>query len=283
MQLNSANKEWTATGLPIAPSMKSAKMALRKSGDGKWKTAKQPGNGTTWSVMRCNAHLDCAHFRAIKKVGAALFCIFEKGLHTVEPTLKRRANSILNWDDETALRSGVTMGNTPGQVHVSLSKEETKRLKAAGEDILKHKRDEGGYKGAQTHRPYVSYVHSACIPSASHWRPEEAVSRMYPVLYLVPGNKFQYPECIPYAFQYVSCMEAEYCILINLGLYFKRIPDESCTEIRTCILYVFRMHLLCIPCVSQTRNARNSILSVFCLYPGPSSRIQYPYRISRSS
>ena len=150
MQLNSANKEWTATGLPIAPSMKSAKMALRKSGDGKWKTAKQPGNGITWSVMRCNAHLDCAHFRSIKKVGAAMFCIFEKGKHTSEPTLKRRVNSILNWEEELTLRDAMQLGNTPGQVECTLSLKVSRQLKEAGEDIMQHKRRDGGLKGVHT-------------------------------------------------------------------------------------------------------------------------------------
>ena len=116
--------------------------------------------------------------------------------HTAEPTLKRRANSILNWDDEAALRKGVEYGNTPGQVHVSLSKEEIKRLKAAGEDILRHKREEGGLKGAQTRRCHVchvSCVYSALIPSASHWNTENTVFRLYPLCILFPGASYSIP------------------------------------------------------------------------------------------
>ena len=45
----------------------------------------------------------------------------------------------------------MVMGNSAGQVHVSLSKKEIMRLQAAGEDmILKHKRKEGGLEGEQT-------------------------------------------------------------------------------------------------------------------------------------
>ena len=224
MSLLSSDKDWVPSDLPEAPNMQAAKKLLRAFGDGMWKCAAKPGNQETWAVLQCNAHINCGYFGAIKKVGAALFCIFEKGQHTVEPTLKRRVNSILNWDDETALRKGVEYGNTPGQVHVSLSKEEIKKLKAAGEDILRHKRDEGGLKGAQTRRRHVSCVHPACIPSASHWNTGKTESRLYPDVYLVPGRKLQYSVCIPYVFQYVSWIEIEYCIY-------------------SCILIVSQMHL----------------------------------------
>ena len=150
MSLLSSDKDWVASGLPDAPSMQAGMEIIKASGEGKWKRAVKKGNGVTWYVMQCNAHVNCTSFRAVKKMGAAVFSIFEQGQHTVEPTLKRRANSILNWDEEKTLRLGVEMGNTPGQVHVSLSKEESQRLKAAGEDILKHKRKGGGLEGAQT-------------------------------------------------------------------------------------------------------------------------------------
>ena len=250
MSLLSSDEDWVLSDLPEAPNMQAAKKLLRASGDGKWKQAAKPGNQEAWAVLQCNAHINCGHFGAIKKVGAALFCIFEKGQHTVEPTLKRRANSILNWDDEAALRKGVEYGNTPGQVHVSLSKEEIKRLKAAGEDILRHKREEGGLKGAQTRRCHVchvSCVYSALIPSASHWNTENTVFRLYPLCILFPGasysiplvssyvslvsgmsysiscvsymypapvRKLQYPVCILLVFQYESWLQLEYCILL---------------------------------------------------------------------
>ena len=131
-------------------SMKDGVDALKQMLPGKWKWAKPSGNCISNAVMQCNAHMLCKHFRSVRRTAIGCFQIFEKGKHTAEPTLKRRKNSILNWEDDAKLRSAIQMGGKPGAVLVELTASASKKLKAAGEDPLskKHKRKAGGLKCA---------------------------------------------------------------------------------------------------------------------------------------
>ena len=82
------------------------------------------------------------------------FAIYHKGVHTTESTLKKRKNSILNWDEDALMRSAVRMNNTPGEVLVDLTAKEKEKLMEAGEDPLDHKRPCGGLEGARRAAQY---------------------------------------------------------------------------------------------------------------------------------
>jgi hypothetical protein len=54
------------------------------------------------------------------------------------------------------LQFGLDSGGKPGGIHAAMTKEMSRMLKLQGKDPLKHKRDEGGLKGAHV---YVSGVY----------------------------------------------------------------------------------------------------------------------------
>ena len=76
------------------------------------------GNCKTTAYMVCNAHIGCGRHLKVHKVDDIYYVSF-KGDHTQDPTLGKRKNSTLTWDQEAALMSGVDQGGRPSAVRVS--------------------------------------------------------------------------------------------------------------------------------------------------------------------
>ena len=62
-----------------------------------------PGNARTNAFFRCNAHVDCMHVVAIKKIrgGEGQFCLQSKGKHGEVPQLRKRKYSALTFEEES--------------------------------------------------------------------------------------------------------------------------------------------------------------------------------------
>ena len=217
---------WTAAGKQVE-TMADALRFIRESGEKKWKWwAKSPGNGVSCAVLQCNAHVACTHLVRASRVAMGCFSIFHKGVHTTEPTLKKRKNSILNWEEDTLMRAAVRMNNTPGEVLVELTTRETEKLKNAGEDPLQHKRAEGGLQGARRARiadcimyPVSKGMYPTCLPIRKHKHVEHhfcIVSCMYSVLYpawiLVTSNCKSEPCNLN-----VSCLYSKSILMQSYG------------------------------------------------------------------
>ena len=148
-----AKNGWVADGTSV-PTLEEGLRFIRASGDKRWKWAKSPGNGESCAVLQCNAHVACTYLKRVSRAAMGCFAIYHKGVHTTESTLKKRKNSILNWDEDALMRAAVRMNNTPGEVLVELTAKEKEKLMEAGEDPLQHKRPCGGLAGARRTAQY---------------------------------------------------------------------------------------------------------------------------------
>ena len=151
--------EWNSTDLEEAESLKGAKQVLKKAG-GQWKQGAKHGNGVTTAVLQCNSHVSCGRYCMIRRAANAMFQIWMRGDHAEEDKLKKRKNSILNFEEEYALRTGCDSGNTPGTVLATMTKEKEKKLRDEGKDPLEHKRKEGGLDCASS----FALLSALCTP-----------------------------------------------------------------------------------------------------------------------
>ena len=98
------------------------------------------------------------------------YFIQKKGIHTEEPKLKKRKNSILSYADEEALRDHMDAGTRPAKMHTQMTKKKARALIAQGLDPLseEHKRPEGGLKGEWRYDTCITCVlrvYYVCIMS----------------------------------------------------------------------------------------------------------------------
>ena len=127
--------------------MKEAVKIAKREGDGRWKWAASPGNGQSYSILQCNAHVDCPVLLMVKKRLNGFFLLTKHQEHTVEMKLYKRKNSILTYDEEDALKQGLDGGTKPGGVHLARTLKVTRELEEKGENPLLHKKESGGLEG----------------------------------------------------------------------------------------------------------------------------------------
>ena len=130
-----------------ANDMKEAVKIAKREGDGRWKWAASPGNGQSYSILQCNAHVDCPVLLMVKKRHNEFFLLTKHQEHTVEMKQYKRKNSILTYDEEAALKLGLDGGTKPGGVHLARTLKEMKELEEKGENPLLHKKADGGLEG----------------------------------------------------------------------------------------------------------------------------------------
>ena len=142
---------WTTLAVDAFETMQNAKTALKAYGDAKWKWSKTPGDGVTRAQFQCNAHTDCkCEMRVVKIEG--LFHLQAKGEHSEATNLKKRANSVLTFEQEETVRKQIDTGARPGGILTSLTKAVGSGLRHAGMNPLLHKKAEGGLEGARMRR-----------------------------------------------------------------------------------------------------------------------------------
>ena len=159
------------SGSPVFEDMKSARAAAKKLEFAEWKWAENPGDGKRFTVFRCNMHVECCRLVRAAQICPGMFELQMKGEHSETLNSKRRKNSALTFDQEREARQLVNAGSKPGAMRAVMTKDECLKLEAAGEDVLEHKRPEGGLEGE---RPAVSRVR---VSSNTH------VSYMYRNMY----------------------------------------------------------------------------------------------------
>ena len=154
----SASDEWMVSSLPPHDTIKEAIKAAKKLEGGKWKWSRPSGNCKTNAYHDCNAHVECGRRMKVLKFGEK-FYIFFKGKHSEEPTLKKRKNSLLTWDEDDQLVKAVDVGVKPAQVRVRMTKEAASELIDKGVDPLSNKDEQGGLTGTLR----IEYMSIRCI------------------------------------------------------------------------------------------------------------------------
>ena len=139
--------EWQVYESVQANDLKEAVKIAKQEGDGRWKWAASPGNGQSYSILQCNAHVDCPVLLMVKKRPNGFFLLTKHQEHTKEMKLYKRKNSILTYDEEAALKLGLDGGTKPGGVHLARTLKGMKELEEKGENPLLHKKEGGGLKG----------------------------------------------------------------------------------------------------------------------------------------
>ena len=153
-----ASDEWVVSSHPPQDTIKEAIKAAKKLEGGKWKWSKPSGNCKTNAYHDCNAHVECGRRMKVLKFGEK-FYIFFKGKHSEEPTLKKRKNSLLTWDEDEQLVKAVDVGVKPAQLRVSLTKKAASELTDKGVDPLSNKDEQGGLTGTLR----IEYMSIRCI------------------------------------------------------------------------------------------------------------------------
>ena len=109
-----------------------------------------------------------------------------------------RSNSSCTFDEQARLQFGLDSGGKPGGIHSAMTKEVSRMLKLQGKDPLKHKRDEGGLKGARVYVSGVYQVRISKYQSVYQTRPEgrspDTCIRSAESLYQVVSGAYQ--DCI---------------------------------------------------------------------------------------
>ena len=144
-----------------ATSLEGAKILAKQHEGLHWKVHRKcPGHayqGT--AVFQCNSHVNCPRLLRVALI-RGVYCIQVRGDHSTEVNVYARSNSSCTFDEQALLKFGLDSGGKPGGIHSAMTKEMSSVLKLQGKDPLKHKRDEGGLKGA---RVYVSGVYQVRI------------------------------------------------------------------------------------------------------------------------
>ena len=129
-----------------AGDLKEAVKIAKLEGDGRWKWAASPGNGRNYSVLQCNAHVDCPVLLMVKKRLNGFFLLTKHQEHTVEMKQYKRKNSCITYDEEDALKLGLDGGTKPGGVHLARTLKEMRELEEKGENPLLRKKEGEGWK-----------------------------------------------------------------------------------------------------------------------------------------
>ena len=143
-----------------ATSLAEAKILAKQHEGLHWKVhRKNPGVRGTTAIFQCNSHVNCPRLLRVALI-RGVYCNQVRGDHSTEVNLYARSNSSCTFDEQKLLKFGLDSGGKPGGIHSAMTKEMSRVLKLQGKDPLKHKRDEGGLKGA---RVYVSGVYQVRI------------------------------------------------------------------------------------------------------------------------
>ena len=145
--MTETSAEWQLYNDVQANDMKEAVKIAKQEGDGRWKWAASPGNGKSYCVLQCNAHVNCPVLLMVKKRQHAFFLLNKLQEHTVEVKQFKRKNSILTYDEQAALKEGLDGGTKPDGVHLARTLKELKELEEKGENPLLHKKAGGGLEG----------------------------------------------------------------------------------------------------------------------------------------
>ena len=145
--MSKPSAEWQVYKSVPAGDLKEAVKIAKLEGDGKWKWAASPGNGQSYSILQCNAHVDCPVLLMVKKRPNGFFLLTKHQEHTTEMKLYKRKNSILTYGEEAALKLGLDGGTKPGGVHLARTLKEMRELEEKGENPLLRKKEGGGLEG----------------------------------------------------------------------------------------------------------------------------------------
>ena len=145
--MSKPSAEWQVYKSVRAGDLKEAVKIAKLEGDGRWKWAASPGNGRNYSVLQCNAHVDCPVLLMVKKRLNGFFLLTKHQEHTAEMKQYKRKNSILTYDEEAALKLGLDGGTKPGGVHLARTLKEMRELEEKGENPLLRKKEGGGLEG----------------------------------------------------------------------------------------------------------------------------------------
>ena len=145
-----------------ATSLAEAKILAKQHEGLHWKVHRKcPGHayqGT--AVFQCNSHVNCPRLLRVACIQGIYYLQVKGGDHSSEVNVYARSNSSCTFEEQKLLKFGLDSGGKPGGIHSAMTKEVSSMLKLQGKDPLKHKRDEGGLKGA---RVYVSGVYQVRI------------------------------------------------------------------------------------------------------------------------
>jgi hypothetical protein len=144
-----------------ATSLAEARILAKQHEGLHWKVnRKSPGNSSQGTaIFQCNSHVNCPRLLRVALI-RGVYYIQVRGDHSTEVNLYARSNSSCTFEEQAQLQFGLDSGGKPGGIHSAMTKEVSSMLKLQGKDPLKHKRDEGGLKGA---RVYVSGVYQVRI------------------------------------------------------------------------------------------------------------------------
>ena len=145
--MSKPSAEWQIYKSVQAGDLKEAVKIVKLEGDGRWKWAASPGNGRNYSVLQCNAHVDCPVLLMVKKRPNGFFLLTKHQEHTVEMKQYKRKNFILTYEEEAALKLGLDGGTKPGGVHLARTLKEMRELEEKGENPLLRKKEGGGLEG----------------------------------------------------------------------------------------------------------------------------------------
>ena len=144
--MSKPSAEWQVYKSVPAGDLKEAVKIAKLEGDGRWKWAASPGNGRNYSVLQCNAHVDCPVLLMVKKRLNGFFLLTKHQEHTAEKEQYKRKNSCITYDEEDALKLGLDGGTKPGGVHLARTLKEMRELEEKGENPLLRKKEGEGWK-----------------------------------------------------------------------------------------------------------------------------------------
>jgi hypothetical protein len=144
--------------------MKDAQKEAKTYESGRWRWAKNPGDGRLRSSFQCNAHEECTKLIQVKLLHDGSFALQETGEHTLVVKEKRRVNSTLSFTHEAEVRKAVNQGAKPAGILLSLTLEKEAQLEDAGQGVFDNKKEGGGLEGARLLDTCVL----VCITHVSH-------------------------------------------------------------------------------------------------------------------
>jgi hypothetical protein len=156
------NSKYITVDETKATSLAEAKILAKQHEGLHWKVhRKAPGTKSKGTaVFQCNSHVNCPRLLRVACIQGIYYLQVKGGDHSSEVNVYARSNSSCTFDEQKLLKFGLDSGGKPGGIHSAMTKEVSSVLKLQGKDPLKHKRDEGGLKGA---RVYVSGVYQVRI------------------------------------------------------------------------------------------------------------------------
>jgi hypothetical protein len=146
-------RKWERLPEEPADSLSDARARMRcmdLGASGMWKSPSSgAGDGVTFGVLQCNAHVLCGRLVRTVRLSNGTFCFETTGEHSAEVNEKRRKNSALTMaQEDMASGSFRGMGSKPAEVRVALTLAKETELMKQGIDPLSVKDGKGGLEGA---------------------------------------------------------------------------------------------------------------------------------------